>query len=57
MRSAFSADLDGDGDMDALSSSDEQQIAWYENTDGDGTYGEQIVIENGVGVTNLSTCC
>ena len=37
-RSVFAADVDGDGDIDALSASyDDQKIAWYENTNGDGT--------------------
>ena len=44
-RSVFTADLDGDGDMDVLSASDvDNKIAWYENTDGTGTFGKQQVI-------------
>ena len=36
----FAADLDGDGDEDVLSASaDDDTIAWYENTDGAGTFG------------------
>ena len=43
--SAFAADLDGDGDMDVLTASGEgDKIAWYENTDGAGTFGPQRVI-------------
>ncbi|MDA3816649.1 MAG: T9SS type A sorting domain-containing protein [Prolixibacteraceae bacterium] len=43
--STYSADLDGDGDMDVLSaSSDDDKIAWYENTDGAGTFSAQKVI-------------
>jgi hypothetical protein len=39
--SVFSADLDGDGDMDVLSASlTDDKIAWYEN-DGAGTFGAQ----------------
>ncbi len=39
------ADVDGDGDLDALSSSlTDSKIAWYENTDGLGTFGPQLVI-------------
>ena len=40
--------------MDALSTSDEGQIAWYENTDGGGAYGEEIVDrEHALGVRPL----
>jgi len=47
-RSVFSTDLDGDGDNDVLSaSSDDDKIAWYENTDGLGTFGPQQIITNG----------
>jgi len=36
----FAADLDGDGDTDLLSSFfDAATVAWYENTDGEGTFG------------------
>ncbi len=43
--SVHSADMDGDGDMDVLSaSSDDNKIAWYENIDGQGTFGEQQII-------------
>ena len=38
-QSVFAADLDGDGDMDVLSASKaDNKIAWYENTDGQGTF-------------------
>ncbi len=38
-------DLDGDGDMDVLSSSYyDNKIAWYENRDGKGTFGPQQLI-------------
>ena len=45
--SVFAADLDGDGDMDALSVSSRAKIAWYQNTDGQGTYGDQKLIDVG----------
>ena len=41
------ADLDGDGDLDLVSASlVDDKIAWYENTDGQGTFAEQQVIES-----------
>ncbi|HNO80432.1 MAG TPA: FG-GAP-like repeat-containing protein [Phycisphaerae bacterium] len=43
--SVFAADLDGDGDVDALSASFlDDKIAWYENVNGLGTFGPQQVI-------------
>jgi len=44
-RSVGSADLDGDGDADVLSAShNDDKIAWYENTDGAGSFGPQRII-------------
>ncbi len=44
-QSVFAADVDGDGDLDVLSASlSDDKIAWYENTDGAGTFGAQQVI-------------
>lgn len=41
----LAADIDGDGDMDVASASTfDDKIAWYENTDGQGTFGDQRVI-------------
>jgi hypothetical protein len=43
--SVIAADLDGDGDLDVLSAStSDDKVAWYENTDGKGTFGPQRVI-------------
>jgi hypothetical protein len=43
--SVNTADMDGDGDQDILSASyGDNKIAWYENTDGQGTFGSQHVI-------------
>jgi len=48
--SVYAADLDDDGDMDVLSSSwGDDKIAWYENTDGEGTFGAQQVISTNAG--------
>lgn len=47
VKSVYSADLDNDGDMDILAASeDESTIAWYENTDGQGTFGVRRVISS-----------
>lgn len=41
----FAADLDGDTDLDVLSASQyDHKVAWYENTDGNGNFGNQILI-------------
>ena len=43
----YSSDIDGDGDMDVLSASkNDDKIAWYENTDGQGNFGSQQVISS-----------
>jgi hypothetical protein len=41
----FVADIDGDNDMDVLSASPgDNEVAWYENLDGDGNFGSKNVI-------------
>jgi uncharacterized repeat protein (TIGR01451 family) len=43
--SIISADIDGDGDYDIVSASrDDDKIAWYENTNGLGDFGNQQII-------------
>lgn len=45
----FAADLDGDMDIDILSvSSDDNKVAWYENINGNGLFGNQKVITENV---------
>lgn len=47
-----SEDLDGDGDKDVVfSASEPQKVGWYENIDGQGTFGPQQVIAT---ATNLN---
>ena len=47
--SVFSIDMDGDGDIDVLSASwVDNKVAWYENTDGQGTFGPQQIISQDV---------
>ncbi len=56
-RTIHLADLDGDDDLDLLSaSSNDNKVAWYENLDGLGTFGEQTVISTiGSGVLFVYT--
>ncbi len=43
--SVFAYDIDDDGDIDLISASNyDNKIAWYENTDGNGTFGSQRII-------------
>ncbi|WP_299365030.1 T9SS type A sorting domain-containing protein [Winogradskyella sp.] len=45
VRSVYACDIDNDGDIDVLSASPvDDKIAWYENLDGEGSFGEQQVI-------------
>jgi hypothetical protein len=50
------ADIDGDGDLDVFSiSSQDEKLAWYENTDGNGSFGSQQIISNSLNY--LSSLC
>src|SRR5690606_29243025 len=43
----FAADVDGDGDMDVFSASPgDNEVAWYENLDGLGSFGPKNSITN-----------
>ena len=45
IKSVYAADLDGDGDLDVLSTQNNghQNVAWYKN-DGQGNFGDRIII-------------
>ncbi len=46
-RDVIAADVDGDGDMDVLATSlGDDIVVWFENLDGLGNCGEQIIITN-----------
>jgi hypothetical protein len=48
-------DLDGDGDLDILSSSlFDGKIAWYENIDGQGNFSSQKIITTTTGIEQMS---
>jgi hypothetical protein len=54
-QSVYTFDIDNDGDIDVLSASyDDDKIAWYENTDGFGSFGsQQIITTNAVGARSV----
>ncbi len=48
-RSVYAGDLDGDGDPDLISASlIDDKVAWYENTDGSGSFGAQQVMSTSI---------
>lgn len=50
------SDLDGDGDQDAIiTSSVLQEVAWFENTDGQGAFGPHQTVTFGVPVSAIAT--
>jgi len=56
VQTVTASDLDDDGDMDVLSASEtDDKVAWYENTDGDGSFSDQkIISENANGAQDIS---
>ncbi|WP_461305286.1 T9SS type A sorting domain-containing protein, partial [Aureisphaera sp.] len=49
VQTAMAVDIDGDLDADIVCTSDEDDtIAWFENTDGMGTFGPKTIITTGV---------
>jgi len=55
--SVYTADLDNDGDQDVLSASyADNKLAWYENEDGEGTFGpEQVISTEGDGALSVAS--
>lgn len=53
--SVFAADVDNDGDQDVLVASyGIDKVIWYENTDGQGTFGnEHLITSSADGATNI----
>jgi hypothetical protein len=57
-RSVYACDIDGDGDTDVLSASgDDSKVAWYENMDGNGTFGAQQIISTAFYLTDSVYAC
>ena len=52
IRSVFAADLDGDGDIDVISGSpNDNTVAWYENTAGNGSeWTKRIITDSASGI-------
>lgn len=49
LKKLLSADIDGDNDLDVVSISlSDSKAAWYENTDGQGSFGSQQIISDNV---------
>lgn len=52
---AIPYDMDNDGDLDLISSSDTNYIVWQENIDGQGTYGNiRMITDQLSGITSIS---
>ena len=51
-RSVYATDVDGDGDMDVLSASGDDKIAWYEN-DGSESFTEHVISRKAKGAFSV----
>jgi hypothetical protein len=48
--SVYAADVDGDGDLDLLGAAEtDNAIAWWENTNGDGSAWTEVAVDNSFG--------
>ena len=48
-------DIDGDGALDVIVTSVDDKIAWYRNSDGQGTFGKQeLIVANITGTQSVS---
>lgn len=46
IQSTYAADVDNDGDLDVVASSPAtDEVYWFENTDGQGTFGPKVLLE------------
>ncbi|MFC2107281.1 FG-GAP-like repeat-containing protein [Bacteroidota bacterium] len=56
--SVYACDIDSDGDNDVLSASEmDNKIAWYENTNGNGSFGLQKIISTDAGGAEVVYAC
>ncbi|MCF8330939.1 MAG: T9SS type A sorting domain-containing protein [Bacteroidales bacterium] len=57
-KAVSATDIDGDGDNDVIiAASGDQKIAWFENLDGQGSFGTEQVVSNFVNEAHEVTAC